>query len=82
MYLLFYIFKQVREQTFMGGTRLESDGTADAKIISEAIKDLQESNTQLQEDNAKATSKYLKITIIATFTSTTLGVIIGKFVLT
>lgn len=35
-------------------TRLESDGTADAKIISDAVRELQESNKQLQKDNAKA----------------------------
>lgn len=65
----------------MGETRLESDGSADSKIISDVIKELKESNEQLQKDNANATKKYLIITVIATFTSTILGILIGKFVL-
>lgn len=65
----------------MGRTRLESDGSTDSKIISDTIKELKESNEQLQKDNANATKKYLIITVIATFTSTILGIVIGKFVL-
>lgn len=65
----------------MGRTRLESDGSADSKIISDTIKELKESNEQLQKDNTNATKKYLIITVIATFTSTILGIVIGKFVL-
>ncbi len=65
----------------MGRTRLESDGSTDSKIISDVIKELKESNEQLQKDNANATKKYLIITVIATFTSTILGIVIGKFVL-
>jgi len=65
----------------VGRTRLESDGSTDSKIISDVIKELKESNEQLQKDNANATKKYLIITVIATFTSTILGIVIGKFVL-
>ncbi|MCH8833313.1 MAG: hypothetical protein IIA81_03370 [Thaumarchaeota archaeon] len=65
----------------MGETRLATDGTADSKIISNVIRELRESNEQLQKDNAKTTKSYLKITVIATFTSTILGIVIGKFIL-
>ena len=65
----------------MGGTRLESDGTVDAKIIRDAVRELKESNIKLQEDNKKATEKYIVITVIATFTSTISGILIGKYIL-
>lgn len=63
----------------MGRTRLESDGTADSKIISDAIRELRESNKQLQKDNAKATRNYLKITIITVIGCTVLGVVLGTY---
>jgi len=63
----------------MGGTRLESDGTADAKIISDAVRELKESNTKLQEDNAKATRNYLKITVVTAIGCTVLGVVLGTY---
>lgn len=65
----------------MGGTRLASDGTPDAKIIANAIRDLIATNEKLQKSNAKATKKYLIITVIATFVSAISGILIGKLVL-
>jgi len=47
----------------MGGTRLASDGTPDAKIISDVVRELQESIKKLEKENAKATKFYLKITV-------------------
>ena len=65
----------------MGGTRLATDGTADSKIISNAIRELRESNEQLQKDNAKTTKRYQIITILTAIGCTILGVVIGKFIL-
>lgn len=65
----------------MGGTRLATDGTADSKIISNAIRELRESNEQLQKDNAKTTKRYQIITILTAISCTILGIVIGKFIL-
>lgn len=63
----------------MGGTRLASDGTPDAKIISDAVRELQESIEKLEKDNAKATKFYLKITVITAIGCTILGVVLGTY---
>jgi len=65
----------------VGRTRLATDGTADSKIISNAIRELRESNEQLQKDNAKTTKRYQIITILTAIGCTILGVVIGKFIL-
>ena len=64
----------------MGSGSLDAPSSG-SRVIADAVRELRESNEQLQKDNVKTTKSYLKITVIATFASTILGIVIGKYLL-